>query len=132
MNLTEEERLSLVHYRVSRAFETWKEVKGISESGYWYAAANRIYYACYYMTTALLIKNGYSASTHTGVIRMFGQHFVSKGIVSKELGRLYSSVYELRQSSDYDDWRVIEEGDILPLLPLVETFLSTIHSIIMK
>ena len=84
------------------------------------------------MTTALLIKNGYSASTHTGVIRMFGQHFVSKGIVSKELGRLYSSVYELRQSSDYDDWRVIEERDILPLLPLVETFLSTIHSIIMK
>ena len=130
MNLTEEERKSLVQYRVSRAYETLNEVKGIAENGYWYAAANRMYYACYYMTTALLIKNGYTASTHSGVIRMFGMHFVSTGIVSREFGRLYSNVYELRQSSDYDDWKIIGENDIKPLLPLVEDYLNAIHDLI--
>ena len=72
MKLTEEERGSLVHNRVVRAFQTWEETEGITQNGYWYAAANRMYYACFYMTTALLMKRGYSASTHSGVIRLFG------------------------------------------------------------
>ncbi len=47
--LTDEERLALVNNKVSRSRETWKETEGIIESGYWYAAANRMYYAyCIY------------------------------------------------------------------------------------
>lgn len=130
MKLTEEERNSLVHNRVARAFETWEETKGIIRNSYWYAAANRMYYACFYMTTALLIKYGYSASTHAGVIRLFGLHFVSTGIVSREDGRLYSNVFELRQSGDYDDWKVIEEKDIVPLVDQVESFLQAIFRLI--
>lgn len=54
--LTDNERKALVLNKVSRARETWVETKGIIEGGYWYAAANRMYYACYYMTSALLLK----------------------------------------------------------------------------
>lgn len=132
MNLTEEERLSLVSNRVSRAFQTWEETKGIIQSGFWYAAANRMYYSCYYITSALLIKSGFNASTHNGVIRLFGQHFVSTGIVSNDLGRLFSSIYELRQSGDYDDWKQIEAKDILPLVNDVEEYIQTIKSLIDK
>lgn len=132
MKLTEEERDSLVHNRVVRAFETWEETKGIIQNGYWYAAANRMYYACFYMTTALLMKHGYSASTHSGVIRLFGLHFVSTGIVDREIGKLYSNVFELRQSGDYDDWKVIEEKDIVPLFDQVENFLQTIYRLIQE
>lgn len=132
MKLTEEERDSLVHNRVVRAFETWEETKGIIQNGYWYAAANRMYYACFYMTTALLMKHGYSASTHSGVIRLFGLHFVNTGIVDREIGKLYSNVFELRQSGDYDDWKVIEEKDIVPLFDQVENFLQTIYRLIQE
>ena len=132
MKLTEEERDSLVHSRVVRAFETWEETKGIIQNGYWYAAANRMYYACFYMTTALLMKRGYSASTHSGVIRLFGLHFVSTGMVDREIGKLYSNVFELRQSGDYDDWKVIEEKDIVPLIDQVEIFLQTIYQLILE
>lgn len=130
MNLTDEERLSLVTNRVSRAFQTWEETKGIIQSGYWYAAANRMYYSCYYITSALLIKNGFNASTHNGVIRLFGQYFVSTGIVKREQGRLFSSIFELRQSGDYDDWKLIEAKDILPLIDDVEEYLQTIKALI--
>lgn len=132
MKLTEEERDSLVHNKVVRAFETWEETKGIIQNGYWYAAANRMYYACFYMTTALLMKRGYSASTHLGVIRLFGLHFVSTGMVDREIGKLYSNVFELRQSGDYDDWKVIEEKDIVPLIDQVEIFLQTIYQLILE
>lgn len=91
-----------------------------------------MYYACFYMTTALLMKHGYSASTHSGVIRLFGLYFVSTGIVDREIGKLYSNVFELRQSGDYDDWKVIEEKDIVPLFDQVENFLQTIYRLIQE
>ena len=80
--LTDDERKALVFNKVRRARETWEETKGIIKSGYWYAAANRMYYACYYMTSALLLKIMQSAHTHVGTIGLFGLHFVKTGIVS--------------------------------------------------
>ncbi|MBQ9588070.1 MAG: HEPN domain-containing protein [Bacteroidales bacterium] len=130
--LTDEERLALVNNKVSRSRETWKETEGIIESGYWYAAANRMYYACYYMASALLLKDGYSARTHSGIIGLFGQHYVKTGIVPSELGKFYSQLFELRQSGDYDDWKVVTSADVLPLVPLANKFLDTIESIILK
>lgn len=64
--LTDEERKALVANKVRRSRETWAEAKGIMESQYWYAAANRMYYACYYMVSALLLKIG--QSSHTTVV----------------------------------------------------------------
>lgn len=116
--------------RTAKAFETWEEAKGIIHCGYWHAAANRMYYACYYMTTALLIKNGLQASTHSGVIRLLGLHFVSAGIISKELGRFYSKLFELRQSGDYDDWMVIDANEILLLVDSVDDYLNTLQLLI--
>ena len=70
--LTYEERKVLISNKIRRSRETWAEAKGIMESKYWYAAANRMYYACYYMVSALLMKHGHSAHTHGGVIGLFG------------------------------------------------------------
>lgn len=59
MKLSDEERQAIVSNRVQKAFATWEEVKSIIQSQLWFAAANRMYYACYYMTSALLIKNNF-------------------------------------------------------------------------
>ena len=128
--LTDEERNAMVLNKVRRSKETWTEAKGISESKYWYAAANRMYYACYYMVSALLLKNGQSAHTHGGIIGLFGLHFVKTGIISHEMGKFYSELYELRQTGDYDDWKELTESDILPLIPKVEQFLSIVENLI--
>lgn len=118
MSMSDLARQDLVNYRIQRAYETWSDTKSVMEDGLWYVAANRMYYACYYMTVALLIKNGISASTHAGVIRMLGMHFVTTGILSKEMGRFYSSLFEFRQRDDYEDFVVISADDVLPRVPL--------------
>ena len=128
--LTEEERKALVANKVRRSRETWIEAKGIIENKYWHAAANRMYYACYYMVSALLLKNGQSSHTHGGTIGLFGLHFIKTGIVSSELGKFYSELFELRQTGDYDDWKVVAEADIMPLVPIVEVFLDTLEGVI--
>ena len=77
-----------------------------------------------------MIKNGYIAKTHAGVINLLGLHFVNKGLVDKKLGHFYSKLFELRQSGDYDAWTYIEEKDVTPLLEPAENFIASIEKLI--
>ena len=132
MSLSDEERDAIVFYRIQKAKETWKEAEGIAKLGYWNAVINRLYYACYYMTSALLIHNGHSAQTHSGVIRLFGLNFIAKGIISKELSKFYSKLFELRQTGDYDDLYNLTEEEVQPLIGLAFKYIMELESLIKK
>ena len=47
MGLSEEERISLVTYRLNKAKETFAEIPVLIENNLWRNAANRLYYACF-------------------------------------------------------------------------------------
>ena len=132
MTLQQEDKNALITLRLQRARETISEAKGNMQLGYWRIAANRLYYACYYAASALLIKNNLTAYTHAGVINQFGLHFVTKGHISKEQGKFLKRLFNLRQSSDYDDWFNIDENDVRPLLEPAERFLTEIENLICK
>ena len=51
------------------------------------SCASRCYYAMFFMVEAVLLTKGLSASSHKGVISLFGEHFVKTGILGRELGR---------------------------------------------
>ena len=63
-------------------------------------------------------------------IGLFGLHFIKTGVVSSEMGKFYSELFELRQTGDYDDWKVVTGVEIMPLVPTVEVFLDTLEGII--
>ena len=130
MKLTNKNRSTLVEIRLQKAKEALEEVRGNIGLSYWRVAANRLYYASFYAVSALLIKHGITAHTHAGAINQFSLHFVTKGIISVEQGKLHKHLFELRQSGDYDDWVYIEEEDILPLIEPVEQFIKTIEKLI--
>jgi uncharacterized protein (UPF0332 family) len=58
------ERTELVKYRITKAHDTFNEVKLHFENKLWNTAINRLYYACYYAVSALLLNNGIKAQTH--------------------------------------------------------------------
>ena len=78
----------------------------------------------------IITYKGILANTHSGVIRMLGLHFVSTNIISDEMGSFYTRLFELRQTGDYDEWKVIKESDIKPLMPKVEEYMQCIISLI--
>jgi len=45
---------------------------------------------------------------------------------------LYERLFDLRQKGDYDDWIVINESDIIPLVEPSKKFISDIENIINK
>jgi len=130
MKLTEDERNAVVLLRLNNARQTLEDAKIIAKNKLWKAAANRLYYACYYAANALMIKFGFEAKTHAGIIRLLGLNFISKHLISEDLGDIYYKLFTLRQKGDYDDWIIVKESDIIPLLEPAEQFITTIEQII--
>ena len=130
MGLTEDERKAVVSLRLDNARQTLEDAKFIANNKLWKAAANRLYYACYYAASALMIRFGFEAKTHTGIIRLLGLHFISKNLISNELGDVYYKLFSLRQKGDYDDWIVVKESDIIPQIEPAEKFITEIEKLI--
>lgn len=130
MTLQSDERDAIVTYRLEKAAATIKEVKDVGALGYWNLAANRLYYAAYYASVALLIRHGIETTTHKGAIRMLGQSFVKNGVLSDNDARLIGRLFTMRQTGDYEDLFDWEEDDVAPLIPKVEEYINRIKSLI--
>lgn len=116
MSLSNEERQAVVAYRLEKAGRAYEQAKGNVKLGYWEVTANRLYYAAYYAVSALLIANGHTARTHEGVIRVFGLNFIKAGVLDERFGKLYSRLFTLRLTGDYNDHYNLDADDVMPLI----------------
>ena len=128
--LDEQSILALIHYRMERADEAKEEASILSGSGHYNAAVNRLYYACFYSTQALLLSHQITAITHSGVKSMLGKHFVSKGIISVELGKTFNILFEKRHSSDYEVFAYCDKAMVDDLSSLSEAYISRIKNLL--
>ena len=124
------EKSDLIEYRLKRATETLGEIDIHLKNKLWNTAINRLYYACYYAATALLLDNEINASTHSGVRQMLGLHFVKTGKINPDLGKVFTDLFDKRHSSDYDDFITVSKEDVEDLLPLATEFIKKIKELI--
>jgi uncharacterized protein (UPF0332 family) len=80
------------------------EVDLMAQSGNWNGYVNRLYDACFYAVTVLLLHHNLSAGRHAGVRSLFNRHFVRTGVMATALGNLCRDIFESRQQGDYHDW----------------------------
>ena len=129
MSLKEENRRDIVLYRIERAFTALEQAKLNVEINCLEVTANRLYYAAYYAVSALLIAHQIPAHTHEGNIQQFGLHFIKDGLVSRDLGKLYSQLFEIRLKGDYSDRFGLTEEDVVPKIQPTESFIKTISNL---
>jgi len=103
----------LIRYRSQRARETLEDARVLAQPARWNSCVNRLYYACFYAVTALLLKKDLSSSKHSGIRALFSQHYVRTGIVSKKLARIFNDLFERRQESDYIDFKKFNKDHVL-------------------
>lgn len=128
--LTDEERDALVKYRIEKAYGTLVEAQDCAEGNHWTLTANRLYYAVYYASKALLIQNGIVAKSHEGVIGMIGQNFVVPGIITIDEAKLLARLQNMRKTGDYDDFKEWHQEDVEPLFEKVEDYINKIKSLV--
>lgn len=116
----------LVVYRLEKARQTLEDARVLASAGRWNACVNRLYYACFYAISALLLRDGLSATKHTGVRSLFNRHYVKTGMVPKRMARIYNDLFERRQESDYTDFTDFQESQVAPWISEAEKFVEHI------
>lgn len=105
------ETTELVRYRLVRAAESLAEAKLLFENDHVQTAVNRMYYACFYAVSALLLTEGYSSPKHSGIRALFDQHWIAPGRLPKHMGRLYRRLFDSRQQADYTDLSTFDPAE---------------------
>ena len=106
------EQRELVAYRRERAHESLEEAKILLENGHINTFVNRVYYACFYIVSSLLLTKELSSAKHSGVRSLFHQNYVRLGLVDVEMGHVYDKLFDNRQKGDYADLVRFESKDV--------------------
>ncbi len=128
--MSEYTKEDIIKYSIARAYESFDEAMILAESNHWNTVANRLYYSCFYIVKALLIKNDISASTHAGAKSQFFKHFIKSEILDISLGKLFSDLSDKRQEGDYQPLYYFDKESIFPLLEQVHSFINSINHLI--
>jgi uncharacterized protein (UPF0332 family) len=128
--LEQEQRKSIITYRIEKAYKNLEEAKAVAQLAYWNLTGNRLYYSLFHMASALLLDKGFSPKTHAGVIHLIGEKFIATGMLKRDYGRLFSRLYELRQSGDYDEMYDATEEEVMPYFNVVECALHDFEALI--
>lgn len=87
-------------------------------------AANRIYYACFYSATAVLLEAGTRFVKHSGVRAAVHQALVKAGRLDAKWGKAYDQAFNTRQAADYLELFEVEEAQVLEGFELAKGFVS--------
>ena len=83
--IRDEDRQSLICYRLEQAKDTVDLSRFLIDSKKYVVAVNRIYYGLYYSVTALAIKHKFETSKHAQLIGWFNKEFVSAKNLTNDL-----------------------------------------------
>ena len=75
------------------------------------------------------IAYGIQTKSHEGNISQFGQQFVLTGIVSRDMGRFYNQLFQMRLTGDYGDTFGLTEDDVIPKIKPTEDFIIQLASL---
>lgn len=129
MGLTDEERDALIQYRLTKAQEVFKEATDVANLGHWNLTVNRLYYAVFHACSSLLLTKGHTARTHSGVIHLILLEFVKTNILTKDEGVLISTLFNMRNTGDYDDLFDWTEDEVVPLIEPVKSLLRKLGNL---
>ena len=125
-----QETKTLVTYRLERAHESLDEANILLERGHANTFVNRLYYACFYAVSSLLLARGLSSAKHSGVRALFQQNYVKPGIVPIEMGQLYGRLFDSRQKGDYADLVQFDVAEVRSWFVETQNFVSLVEKII--
>ena len=120
----------LVAHRMARAHESLEDARILANAGRWNACVNRLYYACFYAVSALLMRRGLSSSKHAGVRSLFNSQYVKTGKIPKDLARIYNDLFERRQEGDYIDFVSFQSAQVVPWVSKAEQLIGHIAGLV--
>ncbi len=130
MNDAGENMTAYVRYRLEKAQEVYQAAKVLYDASQWNSVINRLYYACFYSASALLLYKHIPAKSHSGVIGQFSEAFVRQGIVDIATFRVYAKLLNWRSKGDYNDLFDFTKEDVDSMMEPTKVFIDKVASLI--
>ena len=115
---------------LGRAREALSDARLLADAGRLRACVNRLYFACFYAATALLISRGLTSSKHSGVRALLHQHVVRSGEVPRDLARSYDTLFDSRLEGDYQALHEFSAEDVAVWMDGAERFVTHIEGLL--
>ena len=128
--MNSEESNKLIAFKIRKSNQSIKAAQLLIENNFYNEAINRIYYACFYLVSALLHKNNINAKTHAGVKTMLHKNFTLTNLIDEELAAFYSSIFFFRHSSDYEEGIEYEKEVTIGLYKEAISFLDSFQNLL--
>src|SRR5215813_4771458 len=122
----------LVQYRLDRAHEALTEAILLLDSGHANTGVNRLYYACFYAVSALLLTKGLTGTRHSGLRTLFHQHVIRAGLLPLIQGQLYDRLFDQRQQSDYADLVHFDVDEVRSWCGEAQAFVDAVAALIQQ
>ncbi len=119
-----------ISYRIDKADEVYEAAVLLYNASQWNSAVNRLYYACFYAASALLLKRGVGAKSHNGVIAKFSECVVRTGEMSADEYRVYSKLLNWRTKGDYSDMFDFTKEDVDDVMQPVRQFIDKVKTLL--
>jgi uncharacterized protein (UPF0332 family) len=110
---------------LARASEELGAVQTLLDAGFHEQADSRAYYAAFYAAEAALLALGETRSKHSAVISAFGRIAVKDGGFDPDVARALRTLFDLRNSADYD-WLDSSRSDDEDPLSLARPFVDAV------
>ncbi len=130
MNEMDENMTAYVRYRLEKAEETYQAAVVLYNACQWNSVINRLYYACFYVASALLLYKHIPAKSHSGVIGQFSEQIVRPGFISVEEFRVYAKLLNWRSKGDYSDLFDFTKEDVDSMMEPAATFIAKVKDLI--
>lgn len=121
------EDIEYIKYRLAKSRETLDEARYLLNGGFAAGVANRLYYACFYAVSALLLSEGQASSKHSGVMSIFDRLWIKSERIPATMGAFYHLMFKQRQKGDYEDMFSFDSSDLQGWLIEAEDFVSHIE-----
>lgn len=131
--MSEKENLrEIIRYWIEKAMDSLAAGKDELKAGRFSFSVNRIYYACFYAASAVLLQKRLRFQKHSGVRAAFHQHLVKPALISTKYGKFYDEIFEARQRGDYIELVRFEKKQVEGWLKNAKIFVEAMKSLISK
>jgi uncharacterized protein (UPF0332 family) len=113
-----------------RAQEALRATQTLLAAGFPDFAAARAYYAAFYAASALLLAEGKTFRSHRGVVALIHRDYVRSGRLSADMGRILSTLSDLRSVGDYGGAAHIRHAEANGALIEAQQFLEAVRSLL--
>ena len=121
----------LIKIAIEKSNQAIKSAKDNLENKNLETSQNRIYYALFYIVTALAYKNDFITSKHGQLKGWFNKKYIYEDkVLEPYMIEIYNELYQFRQKSDYDlaytpDTETVKEslGEVLKFIEKVTEIL---------